>query len=89
MREIGLLLFSACVCVDSGWDSADTQRVRAAVRRRSIHVLGILCFRLPALLRCLVTTQSQTGRGKLWKSEMCFHWLWRFGDTRLFPPWCQ
>lgn len=41
----------------SRWDFADTQRERAAVMRRSIHVLGILCFRLPALLRCLVTTK--------------------------------
>lgn len=58
-----------CERVDSGWDFADTQRERAAVRRRSIHVLGILCFRLPALLRCLVTTQRQTGRWKLWEKK--------------------
>lgn len=52
--------------VDNGGDFADTPRERAAVMRRSIHVLGILCFRLPALLRCLVTTEREAEREKLW-----------------------
>lgn len=53
---------SVCMHIDNGGDFADTQRERAAVMRRSIHVLGILCFRLPALLRCLVTTEREADR---------------------------
>lgn len=52
---------------NNGGDFADTQRERAAVMRRSVHVSGILCFRLPALLRCLVTTHRHTQRETLGK----------------------
>ncbi len=48
--------------VIGGRDFADTQTERAAVMRRSIHVLEILCFRLPALLRYLVTTKREARR---------------------------
>lgn len=58
-RFFFVFFFWLCLCVHTGsrWDFANTQRERAAVMRRSIHVLGILCFRLPDLLRCLVTTK--------------------------------
>lgn len=68
-----------CMHVANGGDFADTQRDRAAVLRRSIHVLGILCFRLRALLRCLVTTKRETERegnfGKMAFFCPCFYIL--------------
>lgn len=67
LYSVRVFLFFECMHIDNGGDFADTQRERAAVLRRSIHVLGILCFRPPAPLRCLVTTERYRERETLGK----------------------